>query len=72
MSQPLPLESSGRIKIGDRVLIIRPTYVAGVYGEVCGQELLSDNKPSGRWLVQVGEMNLILSLKPSEFQVVKD
>lgn len=72
VSHSLPLENSGRIKIGDSVIIIRPAYVAGVRGQVCGQEVLSNEKSSGRWLIQVTEMNLVLSLKPSEFKVISD
>lgn len=72
VSYSLPLESSGNIKKGDRVIVIRPAYVAGMRGEVCGQEILANNKPSSRWLIQVTEMSLVLSLKPSEFQVIHE
>ncbi|MDM9384392.1 hypothetical protein QUB80_27350 [Chlorogloeopsis sp. ULAP01] len=58
------------VQIGAKVLILRPAYVAGKVGVVCGREVLSDNQPSDRWLIQVNSENIVVSLTPNDFQVI--
>ncbi|KAF3890562.1 hypothetical protein DA73_0400037750 [Tolypothrix bouteillei VB521301] len=62
-------------KIGDKVLILRPAYVAGKIGEICGQEASGDGTPE-RWLIRIEDENatqsLVVSLFPKEFEVFKN
>lgn len=58
-------------KLGDKVLILRPAYVAGKVGVVRGQEILSDTQSSNRWLIQVENENIVVSLTLKEFEVLK-
>ncbi|KAB8320644.1 hypothetical protein SD81_003500 [Tolypothrix campylonemoides VB511288] len=59
-------------KVGDKVLILRPAYVAGRVGIISAKEVLSGGHPSVRWLIQVGSEDIVVSLNPKEFEVVKD
>jgi hypothetical protein len=64
------LENSKRIQIGDRVLILTPSYVAGKYGVVCGRDSRSDNPASQRWLIHVEDADssdIVVSLMLDEF-----
>jgi hypothetical protein len=58
------------IRAGARVRILQPDYVAGQTGIIVSPELLSDNQPSNRWIVQVEGEDIFLSLHPSEFLVL--
>ncbi|MGI2904430.1 hypothetical protein [Tolypothrix sp. VBCCA 56010] len=74
LTQPLvsekPLHTPKTFPIGERVLILHPAYVAGKIGVVRAQEILSDGQPSGRWLIEIGSENIIVSLSANEFQVI--
>ncbi len=59
-------------KVGDKVLILRPAYVAGKVGVILDREMLSGATFSGRWLIQVDSENIVVSLTPNEFEVVND
>lgn len=54
------------------MLILRPAYVAGKVGVVCGRESGSDGQPSNRWLIQVDSdtENIVVSLTWNEFQLM--
>jgi hypothetical protein len=52
-------------------LILRPAYVAGKIGVICGQEVLSEAETRARWLIRVDE-DIIVSLAPKEFHVITD
>nr|WP_066382395.1 MULTISPECIES: hypothetical protein [unclassified Anabaena] len=58
------------LKIGDRVVILSPAYVAGKFGVICGRETLADGRSSNRWLIQVETDNIVVSLNLQEFQVI--
>ncbi len=64
------MQTPENVRIGDKVLILHPAYVAGKIGVVCGREILSDNQPSDRWLVRVDLENIVLSLTPEDFQII--
>jgi hypothetical protein len=67
------LENSQRIQVGDRVLILTPTYVAGKYGIVIGRDSRSDSPASQRWLIQVEDADssdIVVSLSLGEFTLV--
>lgn len=59
-----------RIQIGVRVKILQPDYVAERTGVVISQEELPDGQRTGRWLIQVDDENILLSLIPQEFEVI--
>lgn len=69
------LENSERIQVGDRVLILNPSYVAGKYGVVLGRESISDSQTNQRWLIQVEDeesSEVVVSLVLGEFTLVSD
>ncbi|NMG10872.1 hypothetical protein [Brasilonema sp. UFV-L1] len=59
-------------KVGDKVLILRPAYVAGKVGVICDQEMLFCGHLSGRWLIRLDSEDIVVSLTPKEFKVVND
>jgi hypothetical protein len=67
------LPNSEHIQVGVRVLILRPCYVAGKYGVVCGQESKLDSQAKQRWLIEVENADssvIIVSLILGEFTLV--
>jgi hypothetical protein len=69
------LENSERIQVGDRVLILSPSYVAGKYGVVRGRESNSDSPANQRWLIQVeneDSSEVVVSLVLGEFTILSD
>jgi hypothetical protein len=69
------LENSARIQVGDRVLILSPSYVAGKYGVVRGRESNSDSPANQRWLIQVDNgdaSEVVVSLILGEFTLISE
>ncbi|WP_367161525.1 hypothetical protein [Fischerella sp.] len=64
------LHISENIQVGNKALILAPEYVAGKVGVVCGRETLLDVRSSDRWLIRLDFENMVVSLNPSEFQVI--
>lgn len=66
------MQTPDPVKVGDKVLILRPFYVTGKVGVVCGRESHSDGQSSSRWLIQVedDEENIVVSLTRNEFEVI--
>jgi hypothetical protein len=64
------LYTSKNIQVGNKVLILRPAYVIGKVGVVCGVESNSRNQTSKRWIIQIESENMMVSLTPDEFQVL--
>lgn len=66
MQTPEPIE------VRNTVLILRPFYVTGKVGVVCGREPHSDGESSIHWLIQVDsdEENILLSLRHNEFEII--
>ncbi|WP_414562108.1 MULTISPECIES: hypothetical protein [unclassified Anabaena] len=62
--------TSKNIQVGNKVLILRPAYVIGKVGVVCGVESNSRNQTSKRWIIQIESENMMVSLTPDEFQVL--
>ncbi len=65
------MHSPKNIQVGDRVKILQPAYVAGQVGVVCGREVHSGVQVSDRWLIQLVSEDIIVSLTPDEFQVLR-
>jgi len=67
------LQNSERIQVGDRVLILCPSYLAGKYGVVRGREPDSNSPANQRWLIQVEDVDsseIVVSLILDEFTLV--
>jgi hypothetical protein len=64
---------TANIRVGARVQILQPDYVAGRTGIVISPEVLSEVATSERWIIQVedetGE-DILLSLHPDDFIVI--
>nr|WP_089092413.1 hypothetical protein [Nodularia sp. NIES-3585] len=60
--------TSNSVQVGDKVLILRPAYVIGKVGVVCGFESHSDDQASRRCIIQIESENIVVSLTPDEFQ----
>jgi hypothetical protein len=58
------------IQIGAKVRILQPDYVAERTGVVISPEELPDGQRTGRWIIQVDDENILLSLVPEEFEVI--
>jgi uncharacterized membrane protein len=65
------VHSSDNLPIGTTVEILQPEYVAGAIGTVLGQEELIEGESSNRWLIQVIGEDIVLSLTPDEFRVIR-
>jgi hypothetical protein len=63
---------SRQLLVTQKVLVLHPAYVAGKLGVVCGEELLSNGRPTGRWLIQVDctSEHIIVSLSQDEFELL--
>ncbi|MEC4818568.1 MAG: hypothetical protein SAK29_35640 [Scytonema sp. PMC 1069.18] len=59
------------VRVGAKVSILQPAYVAGLEGVICGREVLSGGQHSERWLVQV-DAEFVVSLTSKEFQLLTD
>jgi hypothetical protein len=66
------LRSAIAPKVGDKVLILRPAYIAGRVGKVFAKEASSGAHPSERWLIRVDSEDIVVSLNAKEFEVVND
>ncbi len=64
------MNNSRTPRIGDKVFILHPAYVAGNIGIVRSEEILSDGKPSGNWIIEVSSKDLVLSLADNEFKII--
>ncbi|MBD2346402.1 hypothetical protein [Anabaena subtropica] len=67
------MQNSEHIQLGDRVLILSPSYVAGKYGLVRGRESNSDSQANQRWLIQVenaDSSDVVVSLILGDFTVI--
>ncbi|WP_315792121.1 hypothetical protein [Fischerella sp. JS2] len=63
---------SRQLLVTQKVLVMHPAYVAGKIGVVCGEELLANGRPTGRWLIRVDctSEHIIVSLPRNEFELL--
>lgn len=66
------MNSSENIELGARVEVLQPDYVAGEIGIVLSREELLEGELTDRWLIQVIDQDVILSLTIEEFRVLPD
>ncbi|MCP6759704.1 MAG: hypothetical protein NHB32_13255 [Fischerella sp. CENA71] len=64
------MHNSENVQVGAKVLILEPVYVAGKTGVVRCPEQLADGRLSDRWLIEVDDENIVVSLARNEFQVI--
>ena len=68
----MQLANSEGIKVGDKVIVLRPSYIAGKVGFVCAKEILSDEQVSKRWIIRIDSENVMVSLTPKEFELLAE
>jgi hypothetical protein len=59
-----------RIQTGARVRVLQPDYAAGQIGVVIGPEELLEGQPTERWLIQIEQDKVLLSLPPQDFELL--
>ncbi|MEO1432260.1 MAG: hypothetical protein AAFS12_06940 [Cyanobacteria bacterium J06632_19] len=64
------LGNSQGIRVGDKVIILRPSYIAGKVGFIYAKEILSDEEVSKRWIVRIESENIMVSLTSKEFELL--
>lgn len=68
----MQLANSEGIQVGDKVIVLRPSYIAGKVGFVCAKEILSDEQVSKRWIIRIDSENVMVSLTPKEFELLAE
>ncbi|WP_371261646.1 hypothetical protein [Rivularia sp. PCC 7116] len=66
----MQLANSQGIRVGDKVIILRPSHIAGKVGFIYAKEILSDEEVSKRWIVRIDSENIMVSLTPKEFELL--
>lgn len=66
----MQLSNSEGIQVGDKVIVLRPSYIAGKVGFVCAKEILSDGEVSKRWIIRIDSENIMVSLNLKEFELL--
>lgn len=64
------LANSQGIRVGDKVVILRPSYIAGKVGFIYAKEVLSGEEVSKRWIIRIDSENIMVSLTPKEFELL--
>ncbi|MGB3639169.1 MAG: hypothetical protein WBA39_16575 [Rivularia sp. (in: cyanobacteria)] len=64
------MTNSEGIQVGDKVIVLRPSYIAGKVGFVYAKEVLSDEEVSKRWIIRIDSENIMVSLKLKEFELL--
>lgn len=68
----MQLANSEGIQVGDKVIVLRPSYIAGKVGFVCAKEVLSEEEVSKRWIIRIDSENIMVSLKLKEFELLAE
>ena len=68
----MELNYSKDIQVGDKVIILRPSHVAGKIGVIHAKEVLTDENVSRRWIIQIDSENIMLSLNRREFELLNE
>jgi len=64
------LNNSQNIKVGDKVVILPPSHIAGKVGFIYAKETLPNGELSKRWIVRIDSENIMVSLSPKEFDLL--
>ncbi len=60
------------IHIGDKVVILHPSHIAGKTGFIYAREMFSDEQVSKRWIIRIDSEDVIVSLNPKEFELLAE
>lgn len=66
----MQLANSQGIRVGDKVIILRPSHIAGKVGFIYAREILSDEEVSKRWIIRIDSENIMVSLSSKEFELL--
>jgi len=66
------LDNSKDIQIGDKVVILRPSHIAGKIGFIYAKEILSNEEFSKRWIIRMDSENIMVSLSAKEFELLAE
>ncbi|MGB3653275.1 MAG: hypothetical protein WBA41_18920 [Rivularia sp. (in: cyanobacteria)] len=66
------MANSQSIEVGDKVIILRPSHIAGKTGFIYAREIISDEEVSKRWIICIDSENVMVSLTPKEFELLAE
>ena len=66
------MANSEEIQIGNKVVILRPSHIAGKKGFIYAKETLSDEKFSKRWIIRIDSDDVMVSLSTKEFELLPE
>ncbi len=64
------MANSQSIRVGDKVIILRPSHIAGKVGFIYARETLPNEEVSKRWIIRIDSENIMVSLSPKEFELL--
>ena len=64
------MANSQSIRVGDKVVILRPSHIAGKVGFIYARETLPNEEVSKRWIIRIDSENIMVSLSPKEFELL--
>ena len=64
------MANSQSIRVGDMVIILRPSHLAGKVGFIYARETLPNEEVSKRWIIRIDSENIMVSLSPKEFELL--
>ncbi|MDY6897005.1 MAG: hypothetical protein SWZ49_02870 [Cyanobacteriota bacterium] len=64
------MANSHSIRVGDKVIILRPSHIAGKIGFIYARETLPNEEVSKRWIIRIDSENIMVSLSPKEFELL--
>lgn len=66
------MANSKEIQIGNKVVILHPSHIAGKMGFIYAKEILSDEEFSKRWIIRIDPENIMVSLSTKEFELLAE
>ncbi|NJN07341.1 MAG: hypothetical protein HC836_33985 [Richelia sp. RM2_1_2] len=66
------MDKSKEIQVGDKVVILRPSHIAGKTGFIYAREVFSDEEISKRWIIRIDSEDVMVSLSPKEFELLAE
>ncbi|MEM7716005.1 MAG: hypothetical protein AAF349_20935 [Cyanobacteria bacterium P01_A01_bin.68] len=64
------MANSQSIRVGDKIVILRPSHIAGKVGFIYARETLPNEEVSKRWIIRIDSENIMVSLSPKEFELL--
>lgn len=64
------MANSQSLRVGDKVIILRPSHIAGKVGFIYAKETLPNEEVSKRWIIRIDSENIMVSLSPKEFELL--